>query len=128
MPIAVRRTTKTGVRHASMDTTKPTIPVRSKRLCTIAKRMLGRKETRILQEPRSNPVLDSRKVAALDESNEFVTFGIRQPDGIFAFPDCDSLGSDHDLGAFGANRAKSEFDRGHLGPPLDPTRRHPTIC
>jgi hypothetical protein len=79
--------------------------------------LLREKETRFVPKPRSLPILRSWKIAALDEANEFVPFGMRQPDGIFVFPNRDSLGSDHDLGAFGAMRAKGEFDRAHHGPP-----------
>ena len=39
---------------------------------------------------------------------------MRQPNGIFIFSDCDGLGSNHDFRAFGAIRAKGEFDRVHL--------------
>jgi hypothetical protein len=79
--------------------------------------LLREKETRLAPKPGSIPVLHSRKIAALDEANEFVPFGMRQPDRIFVLPDRDGLAGDHNLGAFGATRAKGEFDRDHLGLP-----------
>jgi MerR family mercuric resistance operon transcriptional regulator len=75
---------------------------------------LGETETRLLKKPRSNDVLRRRKIAALDEPDEFVPFGMGQPDRVLIFSDCDGLGSNHDFRAFGAMRAKGEFDRVHL--------------
>src|SRR5215510_2189677 len=118
MPMAASRTTRIGVRQLSIDTTKPTIPVSNKRLSVTSRGLLREKEARLDPEPRSIPILHSRKIAALDEANEFVPFGMRQPDGIFVFPNRDSLSGDHDLGAFGAIRAKGEFDRAHHGSSL----------
>jgi MerR family transcriptional regulator, mercuric resistance operon regulatory protein len=43
---------------------------------------------------------------------------MRQPHGIFILTDRDGVGGDHDLRAFGAIRAKGEFDRIHLVHPL----------
>src|SRR6266851_351678 len=57
--------------------------------------------------------LDFAKLAAFDEANELVPFGMRQPDGVFVLADRDTLLGDLDRRAFRAKRAQGDFDGIH---------------
>src|SRR5262245_61573820 len=93
--------------------TKPTLSATSGHRPPLA--MRGRRYLEFETRPRHFLFrLRRRKIAALDEPNEFVPFGMRQRDGIFVLPDRDPLVGNHDLRAFGAIRAKGQFDQGHL--------------
>ena len=61
--------------------------------------------------------LDLAQIPTPDEGDEFIPFGVRQPNGICAFTDRYALVGDLDLWAGGAIRAKAELDRFHIGPP-----------
>jgi hypothetical protein len=63
-------------------------------------------------------LLECAKLAHFDESDEFIPFDVRQPNGVRPFSDRYALISDYYLRTFRAIRAKLGFEGVHLGPPL----------
>jgi len=68
---------------------------------------------------------DLVQIAPLDKGDQFIPFGMREPDGICILADPDALISDFDLGALRAKRAKGELKRFHLDILLDGPGQEP---
>ena len=68
---------------------------------------------------------DLVQIAPLDKGDQFIPFGMREPDGICILADPDSLISDFDLGALRAKRAKGELKRFNLDILLDGPGQEP---
>ena len=98
------------------------MPVASSRFGAI--RAIYKRGTR-LREGAASVGSDLVQIAPLDKGDQFIPFGMREPDGICILADPDALVSNFDLGAFGAVRAKGELDRLHLDLLLDGPGREP---
>jgi hypothetical protein len=59
------------------------------------------------------------QIVPLDKGDEFVPFGMRQPDGVCGLPNPDAVVGNLDLRSFNAVRAEAELDRFHLNLVLD---------
>jgi hypothetical protein len=102
--------TRASVTKPSIETATPMMPVATNRFCTIH-------EERGSRRNRTRLILDFVQIAALDEGDEFVPFGVRKPNGICVLTDRDALVGDLDLRAFRAERAECESDGFQRGPP-----------
>jgi hypothetical protein len=59
--------------------------------------------------PDFSPGVNFSNLTALDERDELVPFGVRQPDGVGILPDCYRVVGDHNFGALHAERAQAKF-------------------
>ena len=99
------------------------MPVSSSRLGAIRATYKGATAPAGAASVRSDLV----QIAPLDKGDQFIPFGMREPDGICILADPDALISDFDLGALRAKRAKGELKRFHLDVLLDVQVGNPTI-
>ena len=97
------------------------MPVSSSRLGAIRATYKGATAPAGAASVRSDLV----QIAPLDKGDQFIPFGMREPDGICILADPDALISDFDLGALRAKRAKGELKRFHLDILLDGPGQEP---
>ena len=98
------------------------MPVASSRFGAI--RAIYKRGTR-LRKGAASVGSDLVQIAPLDKGDQFIPFGMREPDGICILADPDALISDFDLGALRAKRAKGELKRFHLDILLDGPGQEP---
>ena len=87
------------------------MPVASSRFGAI--RAIYKRGTR-LREGAASVWSDLVQIAPFDKRDQFIPFGMREPDGVCVVADPDPLVGNLDLGALRAKRAKGELDQFHL--------------
>ena len=113
----------------SIDPTNPTMPVASGRSRSIHKLHQKERSKRNAARKRAASQLNCRKLAGLDQPNEFIPFGMGEPSGARVLANSDALVGDLNFRAFRAVRAKGELDRFHLWISfLVAHVGHPTVC
>src|SRR6516164_5646777 len=112
------------VTQPSIDGTYPTMPCRKRPVRSHSNHQKGAARFR---KEAASAVSNLVQVAPFDEGDQFIPFGMREPDCVCVLADSDPLVGDLDLGALRAKRAKGELDGFHLDILLDGQVKNPTV-